>query len=84
MGTTNRLAVHRQDPAPLAGRHPVRPGCLGKLGLDPGPHCGVDRVRVEIGQNPADGAGVWHDRADAEGVEDGAAGVVGVLGDRGE
>ena len=46
--------------------------------------CGLDRVWVEIGQNPADGAGVWHDRADAEGVEDAAPGVVGVLGDRAE
>ena len=55
-----------------------------KSGLDAGLHCGLDRVWVEIGQNPADGAGVWHDRADAEGVEDAAPGVVGVLGDRAE
>jgi hypothetical protein len=51
MGAAHGLAVHGQDPALLAGRHPIRRWCLGKLGLDPDPHRGLDRDRVQIGQN---------------------------------
>ena len=84
VGAAHGLAVHGQDLALLARRDTVRRGCLGELGQRPGPHRGLDRDRVEIGQDPADGAGVRHDRADPEPVEDAAAGVVGVLADRGE
>jgi hypothetical protein len=61
------------------GRRPV-----GELGQNPGPHRGLDRGRVEVLHDPADGRGVRHDRADTERVEDRAGGVVGELGDRGE
>jgi hypothetical protein len=39
---------------------------------------------VEVLQDPADGRGVRHHRADAEPLEDRAAGAMGVLADRGE
>jgi hypothetical protein len=78
------LAVHGEHLALLRRRDTVRRGCLGELGQGPGAHRGLDCGRVEVLQDPADSAGVWHDRADPEPVQDGAAGVVGVLADCGE
>jgi hypothetical protein len=54
------------------------------LGQRPRAHRGLDRVWVEVLQDPADGRLVRHHHTDPEQVEDGAAGVMGVLGDRGE
>ena len=84
VGAAHGLAVQRENLALLAHRDAVGRGSVGKLGQRPRAHRGLDRVRVEVLQDPADGAGVRHHRADPEQVEDGAAGVVGVLGDRGE
>jgi hypothetical protein len=84
VGAAHGLAVHREDSALLTHGDTVGRRSVGELGQDPGSHRGLDRVRVEVLWDPADGRGVRHDRADPESVEDGAAGVVGVLGDPGE
>ena len=84
VGAAHGLAVQRENLALLAHRDTVGRGPVGKLGQRPGAHRGLDRVRVEVLQDPADGRGVRHHRADPEPVEDRAAGVVGVLADRGE
>jgi hypothetical protein len=56
-------------------------GC--KAGQGPRAQRGIYRVGVELLQDPPDGRLVRGDRADLQLVEDVAAGVVGVLGDRG-
>jgi hypothetical protein len=84
VGAADGFAVQGQDLALLAGRDTVGCRSVGELGQHPRAHRGLDRGGVKVLQHPADRRGVGHHRSDAEQFKDRAAGVVGVLADRGE